>query len=132
MLEVALLLVGAIDLPSAFGGFVVGVLVCLALYLLKRLFRVEIVGMSEDRLSRFRDPDAFSSDVSTNSTVTQNVSIVTDRKEHVLPDHVTAQIMDSLRKGNKIEAIKIFKDATGLGLKESKDIVEGLQSKLGL
>ena len=38
----------------------------------------------------------------------------------VLPDDVLA----ALRGGNKIEAIKRLREATGLGLKEAKDLVE--------
>jgi ribosomal protein L7/L12 len=38
----------------------------------------------------------------------------------VLPDDV----LDALRGGNKIEAIKRLREATGLGLKEAKDLVE--------
>jgi ribosomal protein L7/L12 len=38
----------------------------------------------------------------------------------VLPDDV----LDALRDGNRIEAIKRLREATGLGLKEAKDLVE--------
>lgn len=38
----------------------------------------------------------------------------------LLPDDV----LDALRGGNKIEAIKLLREATGLGLKEAKDLVE--------
>lgn len=38
----------------------------------------------------------------------------------LLPDDV----LDALRSGNKIEAIKRLREATGLGLKEAKDLVE--------
>jgi ribosomal protein L7/L12 len=41
-------------------------------------------------------------------------------------------VMQALREGKKIEAIKLFKDETGLGLKESKDIIEAMQNKLGI
>jgi ribosomal protein L7/L12 len=37
------------------------------------------------------------------------------------------QVREALRRGNKIEAVKIYKDATGLGLKESKDFVDALE-----
>lgn len=37
-----------------------------------------------------------------------------------LPDDV----LDALRRGNKIEAIKLLRQKTGLGLKEAKDAVE--------
>lgn len=39
--------------------------------------------------------------------------------------------MDQLRHGNKIEAIKVYQRLSGLGLKESKDAVERLESSLG-
>jgi ribosomal protein L7/L12 len=37
-----------------------------------------------------------------------------------------SKVKRSLRKGHKLEAIKIYKDATGLGLRESKDAVDKL------
>ncbi len=36
-----------------------------------------------------------------------------------------------LRKGNKLEAIKVYQQMTGTGLKESKDAIEVLEKKLG-
>lgn len=35
-----------------------------------------------------------------------------------------------VRQGNKIEAIKIYRASTGLGLKEAKDAVEALERRL--
>jgi len=35
-------------------------------------------------------------------------------------------IMDLLRRGNKIEAIKVYREQTGVGLKEAKDYIESL------
>jgi len=40
------------------------------------------------------------------------------------------QVRSLLLQGNKIEAIKIYREATGLGLKESKDAVELIESNL--
>lgn len=37
-----------------------------------------------------------------------------------------AEVLELLRRGNKIQAIKVVREATGLGLKESKDYVESL------
>ena len=37
---------------------------------------------------------------------------------------LTNEAVDALRKGSVIEAIKITRHATGLGLKEAKDIVD--------
>lgn len=42
------------------------------------------------------------------------------------------QIQDALRRGNKIEAIKIYRELTGLGLAEAKQAVDQLESRLGL
>jgi hypothetical protein len=39
-------------------------------------------------------------------------------------------IADALRVGNKIAAVKLHREATGLGLKESKDEVEAIEAGL--
>lgn len=39
------------------------------------------------------------------------------------------QIVESLKQGNKIQAIKDYREATGAGLKESKDAIEALIQK---
>jgi len=39
---------------------------------------------------------------------------------------LVAAVLERVRAGNKIEAIKLYKDSTGQGLKESKDAVEAL------
>ena len=43
-----------------------------------------------------------------------------------MPSHQTLpdNVADALKRGNKIEAIKLLREATGLGLKEAKDTVE--------
>ena len=41
------------------------------------------------------------------------------------------QIQDALRHGNKIEAIKIYRELTGVGLAEAKQAIDGLASRLG-
>lgn len=41
-----------------------------------------------------------------------------------IPKHISQQIEAELRKGNKIIAIKIYKEATNVGLKEAKDAIE--------
>jgi len=38
------------------------------------------------------------------------------------------RIQDALDKGNKIEAIKVYRELTGLGLKEAKDAIEYAQA----
>ena len=37
---------------------------------------------------------------------------------------LSPQIQDALRRGNKIEAIKIYREMTGVGLAEAKDAIE--------
>ena len=41
------------------------------------------------------------------------------------------KIIDALMAGNKIEAIKLYRDGTGQGLKEAKDYIEHLIQELG-
>lgn len=40
------------------------------------------------------------------------------------------EITDALLKGRKIEAIKIYREATGVGLKEAKEFIEELTATL--
>jgi ribosomal protein L7/L12 len=43
---------------------------------------------------------------------------------------VAASVERAVRDGQLIEAIKAVRDATGLGLKESKDVVDRLAAEL--
>ena len=47
------------------------------------------------------------------------------------PSGPNPQIVDAIRAGNKIQAIKIHRELNGTGLKESKDAVESLARALG-
>jgi len=47
-----------------------------------------------------------------------------------LPDDKIAALRELLFAGRKIEAIKLYREMTGLGLKEAKEAVEGLESSL--
>ncbi len=40
------------------------------------------------------------------------------------------QIQDLIRQGNKLEAIKLYREISGSGLKEAKDVIEALQTNL--
>jgi hypothetical protein len=42
---------------------------------------------------------------------------------------VPEAVMEAIHRGEKILAIKRFREATGAGLRESKDFIEGLQQK---
>lgn len=44
---------------------------------------------------------------------------------------LSPQIQDALRRGNKIEAIKIYRELTGVGLAEAKKAVEEIAARLG-
>jgi ribosomal protein L7/L12 len=43
---------------------------------------------------------------------------------------LSTEALDALRSGNKIEAIKIIREATGVGLAEAKSIVEEIEKAL--
>ena len=43
----------------------------------------------------------------------------------------TERIADAVRQGRKIEAIKLYRAATGKGLKESKEFIDELADQLG-
>ena len=43
------------------------------------------------------------------------------------PGHgISPAIIDALQRGNKITAIKIYREQTGVGLKEAKDYIDSL------
>jgi hypothetical protein len=47
-----------------------------------------------------------------------------------LSDAAMKSLTDALLAGRKIEAIKIYRELTGLGLRESKDEVEAIEARL--
>jgi hypothetical protein len=47
-----------------------------------------------------------------------------------LSDDAMKALTEALRQGRKIDAIKIHREITGLGLKESKDAIEAIESSL--
>jgi len=40
------------------------------------------------------------------------------------------EIEQLLRQGNKIEAIKVYRQKTGVGLKEAKDVIDELERRI--
>jgi ribosomal protein L7/L12 len=66
-----------------------------------------------------------------------------ERKLNFVLDHLNVQYTEPpqppavaeaaswLRQGKKLEAIKAYQKATGLGLKEAKEAVEALEQSLG-
>lgn len=56
-------------------------------------------------------------------------NVATPRLQSTAQDPATiAELRALLQRGNKIEAIKIYRQATGVGLKEAKDAVEAMQA----
>jgi large subunit ribosomal protein L7/L12 len=47
-------------------------------------------------------------------------------------DSPPADILDALRSGQKITAIKLWRERTNLGLAEAKDQIDDLERRLGL
>jgi ribosomal protein L7/L12 len=47
-------------------------------------------------------------------------------------DVVAQQVLTHLRQGRKIEAIKVYRQATGVGLKDAKDAVDALGKQHGI
>jgi len=48
------------------------------------------------------------------------------------PRMADPRIIEMLRKGNKIEAIKIYREIHNCGLAEAKQAVDGIEVRLGL
>ena len=48
-----------------------------------------------------------------------------------LPEELAPTVLAAVAAGRKIEAIKLLRDATGLGLRDARIIVEQLESEFG-
>jgi ribosomal protein L7/L12 len=46
--------------------------------------------------------------------------------------HVPSDVTEAVKRGNKIEAIKRYRQSTGVGLKEAKDFIEEVQRRAGV
>ncbi|MCC6124016.1 MAG: ribosomal protein L7/L12 [Pirellulales bacterium] len=49
-----------------------------------------------------------------------------------VPSEFDRDILSLMKGGKKIEAIKLYREKTGLGLKDAKDAVEALAAKYGI
>lgn len=58
---------------------------------------------------------------------TQKQSSLADANANGIPDDIEAEIMQLVRAGKKIEAIKELRELSGLDLKEARDAVEALE-----
>jgi len=58
----------------------------------------------------------------------ENLKVVYRKLELAYPESSdpinSAQVQDALRRGNKIEAIKLYRELTGAGLAEAKDAID--------
>ena len=61
-------------------------------------------------------------------TISVHVTPVTDEARAAAYDD--AEILELIRRGRKIEAIKRMRELTGMGLAESKDAVEAIEQGL--
>ena len=64
------------------------------------------------------------------------VDAVAEGRDAVVPAAPTAStdfdLLPLLREGRKIEAIKLYRERTGVGLKEAKDAVDALEAREGI
>lgn len=63
-----------------------------------------------------------------------NVSVTGQPSEETAgpPTGMEAEVLGLMSGGQKIEAIKLYREKTGVGLKEAKDAVEALAAKHGI
>ncbi len=50
----------------------------------------------------------------------------------ITPESLEGQVLVLMQGQKKIEAIKLYRQQTGVGLKEAKDVVESLAAKYGI
>ncbi len=56
----------------------------------------------------------------------------TPEADGISPDSLEGQVVALVQARRKIEAIKVYRERTGVGLKQAKDAVEGLAVKHGI
>lgn len=62
----------------------------------------------------------------TSHSTSHRIAIDLDGQELILEGDQADEFFKALRTGEKISAIRILREATGLGLKEAKDLVEAM------
>ncbi|MCQ3935615.1 MAG: hypothetical protein DPW18_01080 [Chloroflexi bacterium] len=48
------------------------------------------------------------------------------------PNAPDPRIIEFLKRGNKIEAVKVYRELTNAGLAEAKSVIDALEARLGL
>ena len=109
--------------------------------------QLEKLGMKDatlllDQLNRDGAPpgSSFSSIKTTTTTVNgkTTTSVHAEAIEalmsgaNVVPAETRAEVEDAMARGNKIEAIKLLRDATGLGLAQAKDHIDAAMDGIAL
>lgn len=81
----------------------------------------------------------MASSMSRNSNPTSRRLVRIERDLHMVMDHLgivrpepTVEVLDKLRAGKKLEAVVVYRDATGVGLKEAREAVEKMAREHGL
>lgn len=96
------------------------------LYLLLPLLVVYLIGESDRRTAAKRQARRL-------AAVERKLGLIMDHLGIREPEpQAPAGVLNELSAGRKIQAIKKYRDATGVGLKEAKDAVEQLASRHGL
>lgn len=103
----------SLGIHPVLGGFLIGVLLC-ALVRISR-FKSTVV-----KVEPYPQP-------TTMAVHSANISMSVNGQPISLPPEISAQIMDHLRQGNQIEAIKLLRQSSNLDLLQSKSCVEFLQ-----
>ncbi len=76
-----------------------------------------------------------------NGKTTTNVTVSGDHAQAIealmsgantVPAETRAEVEDAMARGNKVEAIKLLRDATGLGLAQAKDHIEAAMDGIAL
>jgi ribosomal protein L7/L12 len=86
-----------------------------------------LVGVSSSVASIHRSVSALSRIEAKLDLLLKNAGAASEDPLADLP----APVLEALRAGNKIEAIRCYREATGAGLKEAKEAVEELQRRAG-
>jgi Ribosomal protein L7/L12 C-terminal domain len=66
------------------------------------------------------------------AAIERKLQLVMDHLRIAEPQPAMPDVVNHLDAGNKIQAIKAYRDATGAGLKEAKDAVEEMARRRGL
>jgi hypothetical protein len=96
------------------GGFICGIIV-------GALVRVGIASRKSEEWNSFKRSQIYC-DRYSGSSMRIRININGEEKE--LGSAESYEIINALRSRNKIEAIKLLRESTGLSLKEAKDLVE--------